>query len=501
MKRSRILPVIISILLMFSLLSSPAYAKYESGDYIDSIVQMNVVHEITVPQLDEREFLIWSSASAFAIGKTDSSVKHFITDGAAFDSSIALDELVEDFANLYEEKGLVFDYDEFLDSITISDTSLYIVHEGSNIPVEIAGQVNGSSVTLLSITDDTAALNIKPLSLADTTFSAKGDEVHTFYLAGSELYGMVPIENDAYITTWMIDGVDSELTYVGTSASTGFPSCNCALEKSRSYQGMPLLNSAGAVIAVNTWEGSETSLVSLINDPIMTLLSAYSIPFTLFSEDASSTPDIKDLIKYIIVLVGAIIVLVALLLIMRARKKSKEEDEALYDDDNDYELPRRERVSQSKPVSSPDHGEQYEADMSHTIEYSVSASHTAQNNTSASSPASNPVLQGHPLRAVLKAVSGPLAGRNFTVSGRIVIGRDPTIAKVLFAPSHTIVSKRHCCVSYSPESGRIVLEDLNSSNGTYLENGTRLLPGKSYPIKSGDAFYLGLPENMFRINV
>lgn len=493
MKRSRILPVIISLLLLISLFSGTAYAKYDSAEYSDSIVQMNVVHEITVPQLDSREFLIWSSAAAFAIGQ-GTTAEYFITDGAAFDYTIALDELVVDFAGLYEEKALAFNYDEFLESIEVSDTTLYIVHEGANIPVDIEGQVNGSSIALLKLAAGNAALNIKPLALADTTFSAEGDEAHTFCLAGDELYGMVPIENDAYVTNWSIEGVDTQLSYVGTSSSTGFPVCKTQDAKSRAYQGMPLLNYAGSVIGINTWETSETTLVSLINDPIITLLTAYNVPFVQTEDTDASTLDMGDLIKYIAVLAGAIIVLVALLLIMRARKKSKEEnDDFMYEDEDEPEAerPRRERIHQPK-AEAPQIDQ--EVDMSHTIEYSVAPAPAA-------APEAAPAPKGRPLRAVLKGMTGTLAGRNFTVSGRIVIGRDPTIAKVLFEPAQTVISKRHCCVSYSPESGRITLEDLNSANGTYLEDGTRLLPGKAYPIKSGDCFYLGLPENMFRITV
>jgi len=496
--KSRLLPVILSLILAFSFLTSTAFAKYDSAEFSDSIVQMNVVHEIEVPALDNREFLIWSSAAAFAIGTEGSAVKNFITDGAAIDPAIALDELVESFASLYAEKGLAFNYDEFLEGITIGEPSLYVVHESANIPVTVEGQVNGSSIALLALTDGT--LNIEPLALADTTFIAEGDEVHSFYLTGEDLCGMVSIENDAYVTNWGIDGIESKLTYVGTSSTTGFPVCMAEADKSRNHQGMPLLNGAGAVIGINTWEVSESNLVSLINDPIVTLLSAYSVPYMLSDEEATSGPDMADLIKYIAVLVGAIIVLVALLLIMRARKKAKEEeDDLLYDDDADpeYELSRRERASQVKAAAAQKAAMQTEedVDMSHTIEYKAPAAAEPQPKAVPVKPA------GRPLRAVLKAVSGPLADKNYTVAGRIVIGRDPTIAKVLFEPACTVVSKRHCCISYSPESGRIVLEDLNSANGTYLEDGTRLLPGKAYPIKSGDAFYLGLPENMFRINV
>lgn len=55
-------------------------------------------------------------------------------------------------------------------------------------------------------------------------------------------------------------------------------------------------------------------------------------------------------------------------------------------------------------------------------------------------------------------------------------------------PDASIVSRRHCRIHRQGE--KLFLEDLNSSNGTFL-NGEKLLPQTHYPLRPGDRFSLG----------
>jgi len=64
---------------------------------------------------------------------------------------------------------------------------------------------------------------------------------------------------------------------------------------------------------------------------------------------------------------------------------------------------------------------------------------------------------------VLVVVEGPDLGRTFDVTGDAVVGRDPTAALQL---SDQEVSRRHAIVS--PETGGAAIEDLGSSNGTWI---------------------------------
>jgi S-DNA-T family DNA segregation ATPase FtsK/SpoIIIE len=66
----------------------------------------------------------------------------------------------------------------------------------------------------------------------------------------------------------------------------------------------------------------------------------------------------------------------------------------------------------------------------------------------------------------LAVVEGPDQGRSFPLGPSSVIGRDPTAAINL---TDEEVSRRHAIVSV--DEGRVRVEDLGSSNGTYVERG------------------------------
>jgi pSer/pThr/pTyr-binding forkhead associated (FHA) protein len=78
----------------------------------------------------------------------------------------------------------------------------------------------------------------------------------------------------------------------------------------------------------------------------------------------------------------------------------------------------------------------------------------------------------------LFVVEGPDQGRSFPLGPSSVIGRDPTAAINL---TDEEVSRRHAIVSV--DEGRVQVEDLGSSNGTFVEPGaitgeTELQPGQ-----------------------
>jgi len=81
------------------------------------------------------------------------------------------------------------------------------------------------------------------------------------------------------------------------------------------------------------------------------------------------------------------------------------------------------------------------------------------------------------------------SGEEFSVSGRsIVIGRDPSAAQVLIrADDERHVSGRHAEIRFLPD-GRVVLRDLGSTNGTWL-NDIRLKAEQ--PLEVGDKLVLG----------
>ena len=87
---------------------------------------------------------------------------------------------------------------------------------------------------------------------------------------------------------------------------------------------------------------------------------------------------------------------------------------------------------------------------------------------------------------MLIAQGGPLAGTRWTIERPIVIGRDPACDIVV--PDRQ-VSRRHARLL--PKEGSLVLEDLQSKNGTY-HNGERVaLPVR---LRDGDVLQIALAQ-------
>ena len=101
----------------------------------------------------------------------------------------------------------------------------------------------------------------------------------------------------------------------------------------------------------------------------------------------------------------------------------------------------------------------------------------------------------------LFVVEGPDTGRSFSVGPQSVLGRDPTAAIHL---NDDEVSRRHALISAG--EGRVLIEDLGSSNGTYVDDelitnerelqaGTRLKVGQSV-LELREPKPRGDPENL-----
>jgi pSer/pThr/pTyr-binding forkhead associated (FHA) protein len=59
------------------------------------------------------------------------------------------------------------------------------------------------------------------------------------------------------------------------------------------------------------------------------------------------------------------------------------------------------------------------------------------------------------------------------------------------------VSRRHARISY--RNGQYAIEDLGSTNGTFVNRGRRLKPGESHLLKDGDEIIVGKTFLRFRL--
>ncbi len=97
-------------------------------------------------------------------------------------------------------------------------------------------------------------------------------------------------------------------------------------------------------------------------------------------------------------------------------------------------------------------------------------------------------------------VNGPLAGMIYQVTDNgLIMGRDSVSCQIVIPASQDKVSRIHCYITFNAMSGMFIINDRNSTHGTYLVNGKRISYAQPVALKSGDRFYLATPENTFEV--
>ena len=109
--------------------------------------------------------------------------------------------------------------------------------------------------------------------------------------------------------------------------------------------------------------------------------------------------------------------------------------------------------------------------------------------------------QGVALPFQLRGLTGTFSNTVFPLSqGTITMGRNPQVAQIVFQEKDSLISKRHCVLRLDHHAGGVLLEDCNSRNGTYLDNGEKLRSGEPRLLRSGGRFYLGNRSYLFQVD-
>ena len=105
-----------------------------------------------------------------------------------------------------------------------------------------------------------------------------------------------------------------------------------------------------------------------------------------------------------------------------------------------------------------------------------------------------------PSGPMLYGLSGEFGGVELELTDEsVVLGRDPRVSHLVFSTGTHSVSGRHCSVRFDSARLAVVVEDLWSTNGTFLESGHRLPAGEPTTLKSTDQFYLSDPDILFEV--
>ncbi|MBO6041563.1 MAG: DUF805 domain-containing protein [Oscillospiraceae bacterium] len=97
---------------------------------------------------------------------------------------------------------------------------------------------------------------------------------------------------------------------------------------------------------------------------------------------------------------------------------------------------------------------------------------------------------------VLVAESGVFQGSRFSVQGTLRMGR--TAENNLVFPQDLLeISRKHC--EFTARDGRLFVQDLGSTNGTFINRGYRLIPGQPVELNPGDCVTLGTLNDTFRV--
>lgn len=97
----------------------------------------------------------------------------------------------------------------------------------------------------------------------------------------------------------------------------------------------------------------------------------------------------------------------------------------------------------------------------------------------------------------LTCLNGPLRGQSYRIGqDGILLGRGGDCG-VCFPANAKGVSQHHCALRW--QQGALMLSDLGSTYGTFLDDGRRLPPNYPTVLAVGSRFYLGAPENLFQI--
>ena len=241
--------------------------------------------------------------------------------------------------------------------------------------------------------------------------------------------------------------------------------------------GGPLVTEEGYCVGINSFGAArgEATNGAIYIDYVFNALEGLEVEYMLAGDEAPTQPETSavptapvepekdNMLLYVLIGAGALVVILVVVIIAASSGKKK--------------------APQHQPVH---------AAASAQPAQPMQPAQPAQRTVAVNAPEAHP--QGG---AAFSLVGSAFSGSVFPVKESVVIGRNADTCNIVYPEGTPGVSSVHCRVALV--NGALNLFDLNSSYGTYLENGVKLEPNRPYPLHEGDSFYLAKRENTFTV--
>jgi len=251
--------------------------------------------------------------------------------------------------------------------------------------------------------------------------------------------------------------------------------------------GGPLVTEEGYCVGINSFTATrgQTTNGAIYIDYVFEALEGLEVEYLLADENAPTEPNtvvepnvpaqpntpvertepaISNTLLFVLIGVAAIVVIVVVVLIIAGSNKKKHAQQPV------QAFPGAGNAPAAQPFPRP-----------------------------ATQPAVSPSSRTVPLmQGTAYSLTGTAFPNSvFPIKESIVIGRNAESCNIVYAEGTPGISSVHCRVALI--NGNLTLFDLNSSYGTFLDNGVKLEANRPYSLKEGESFYLATRDNLFTV--